>query len=100
MTEDTDMTDDDTPETLGEMSHTNPITGEVFGSTQTYSRGKTVAADGGEANAVSRPSSESSDGGEANAVPDETETLGDVSHTPPGDSDGAQRAYDRGVNDE
>ena len=86
------MTDDnDTPETLGEMSHTNPITGEVFGSTQTYSRGTTIAADGGEANSF--------DGGSA-AVPDETETLGDVSHTPPGDSEGAQRAYDRGVNDE
>lgn len=85
MTDDTDMTDDnDTSETLGEMSHTNPITGEVFGSTQTYSRGQTIAADGGA----------------ANAAPDETETLGDVSHTPPGDSDGAQRAYDRGVNDE
>jgi hypothetical protein len=81
MTDDTDMTDDnDTPETLGEMSHTNPITGEVFGSTQTYSRGQTIAADGGA----------------ANAAPDE-ETLGDVSHTPPGESDSAQRAYDRGV---
>jgi hypothetical protein len=82
MIEDTDMTDDN--DTLGEMSHTNPITGEVFGSTQTYSRGQTIAADGGA----------------AEAVPEKTETLGDVSHTPPGDSDGAQRAYDRGVNDE
>jgi hypothetical protein len=87
-----DMTDN----TLAEMSHTNPYTGRVFGDTQTYSRGRTVAADGGEANVVSRPSSDESDGGEADSAP-EAETLEDVSHTPPGENDGAQRAYDRGA---
>ena len=53
---------------LGDVSHTNPYTGTVFGDTQTYSRGRTVAADGGEANGESRPSSEAeaSEGGEAN----------------------------------
>ena len=52
---------------LGDVSHTNPYTGTVFGDTQTYSRGRTVAADGGEANSESRASSEAgaSDGGEA-----------------------------------
>jgi hypothetical protein len=72
--------EDMTENTLGEMSHTNPYTGQVFGDTQTYSRGRTIAADGGEADSAP-----------------EAETLGDVSHTPPGENDGAQRAYDRGV---
>ena len=79
MTENTEPTTDGA-ETLGEMSHTNPYTGRVFGDTQTYSRGKTVAADGGTADAA------------------DAETLADVRHTPPEGSEGAQRAYDRGTN--
>ena len=112
---------------LGDVSHTNPYTGTVFGDTQTYSRGRTVAADGGEAskasrassdgqsdggeaNSESRPSSEAgaSDGGEANAAEADDgnerdadeETMEDVAHEPPGDADGAQAAYDRGAADE
>ena len=103
---------------LGDVSHTNPYTGTVFGDTQTYSRGRTVAADGGEANSESRPSSEAeaSDGGEANSESrpsseagasdggDERdadeEVMKDVAHEPPGDADGAQAAYDRGAGDE
>ena len=85
------MTDDRTEpmtrdrQTLKEMSHTNPYTGAVFGQTQTYSRGKTVAADGGEADAAGDPA----DG----------ETLGDVDHTPADEVDGAQGSFDRGNED-
>jgi hypothetical protein len=71
--------DEDAPKTLGELSHTNPHTGTAFGATQTYDRGRTIAADGGEAGseptdgepatdggeAGSRSSSDASDGGEA-----------------------------------
>ncbi|MFO7927011.1 MAG: hypothetical protein ACQET5_08790 [Halobacteriota archaeon] len=71
------MTDDS--HTLGEISHTNPYTGQVFGSTQTYGRGKVVAADGGEAEAT-----------------DDENTLADVSHTTTDDTDGVQRTFDRG----
>ena len=103
---------------LGDVSHTNPYTGTVFGDTQTYSRGRTVAADGGEANGESRASSEvgASDGGEASGESrasseagasdggDERdvdeEVMKDVAHEPPGDADGAQAAYDRGAGDE
>ena len=76
MTEDTRRTTDrpttertDYRPELSDVSHTNPYTGTVFGDTQTYSRGRTVAADGGEASKASRPSSEAeaSDGGEANS---------------------------------
>jgi hypothetical protein len=106
------MTDDDTTrETLREMSHTNPYTNRSFGETQTYGRGTVVAADGGEANGVSRASSgerTESDGGDAAATPDEgddnpvtdggsPETLGEVDHTPPGETEGAHRAYERGL---
>ena len=116
---------DDRP-TLAETDHTNPYTGEVFGTTQMYNRGRTVAADGGEANGESRASSEAkaSDGGERNADPrtngtetrtgtgttahdgdeeeetDNVATMADVAHEPPGDADGAQAAYDRGARDE
>ena len=105
MTEDTrrttnrPTTDADYRPELGDVSHTNPYTGTVFGDTQTYSRGRTVAADGGEANSESRASSEAgaSDGGERDA---DEEVMKDVAHEPPGDADGAQAAYDRGAGDE
>ena len=137
---DTDRRGIDDRPTLAETDHTNPYTDEVFGATQMYSRGRTVAADGGEpnderrssselwsdgdeANSESRASSELwSDGGERGADPrangietgtaahDEEEeeeeetadvaTMADVAHEPPGDADGAQAAYDRGVRDE
>ena len=74
--------------TLGEMTHTNPYTGRVFGATQTYTRGKTVAADGGEADAAEDIDSED----------DDSETLADVAHTSSDDveTDGPQRTFDRG----
>mgnify|MGYP000356047205 CR=1 FL=1 len=73
------MTDD--RRSLGEMDHTNPYTDRAFGATQTYSRGKTVAADGGEADRASD---------------DDAETLDDIEHTSPEDGDGPQRTFDRG----
>ncbi|MDR9381346.1 MAG: hypothetical protein RI560_06705 [Natronomonas sp.] len=71
------MTDDS--QTLEEISHTNPYTGQVFGETQTYGRGKVVAADGGKADSS-----------------DESETLADVPHTTAEGTDGVQRTFDRG----
>ena len=102
---------------LGDVSHTNPYTGRVFGDTQTYNRGRIVAADGGEASSESRASSEAeaSDGSEANGESRASseagasdggerdvgeEVMKDVAHEPPGDADGAQAAYDRGAGDE
>jgi hypothetical protein len=73
--------------TLGEMSHTNPYTDEVFGATQTYGRGRLVAADGG-ADPEHEPGADAEDGTE--------ETLKHVDHTPPGESDGAAPVYERG----
>jgi len=73
-----------TPETLADVSHTNPYTGRVFGETQAYGRGRTVAADGGEADASDL---DGTDG----------ETLGDVSHTSERTAtDATQRSFDRG----
>ena len=87
------MTDDDTArETLREMSHTNPHTNRSFGETQTYGRGTVVAADGGRADAV--PDDESDDHPVTNGG--SPETLGEVDHTPPGETEGANRAYERG----
>ena len=46
------MTEDARPPTkptLGDINHTNPYTNRTFGDTQTYDRGRLVAADGGRA---------------------------------------------------
>ncbi|WP_254531259.1 hypothetical protein [Natrinema gelatinilyticum] len=78
---------DDTPnETMADVSHTNPYTGEVAG--QLFSRGPTVAADGG------MPETE------ADAVEGSTDaklTMRDVDHTPPNSADDANRVFERGT---
>ena len=90
---------------LGDVSHTNPYTGTVFGDTQTYSRGRTVAADGGEANSESRPSSEAgaSDSRERNVTDDAEATDGSEASgesrpsSEAGASDGGERDVDEEV---
>lgn len=67
---------------LGDISHTNPFTDRAFGETQTYDRGKTVVADGGE----SESTTESKEG----------KTLEDIDHSAPDNEDGSQRTFDRG----
>jgi len=94
--QDTERTDEEYRPTLGEMSHTDPYADDAFGATQTYRRGRFVAADGGR-----DPDRESDGDGDAEAEaeteerPDE-DTLQDVDHTPPEDSDGAAPVYERG----
>jgi hypothetical protein len=78
-------TETDRP-TLGDASHTNPFTGEAFGETQTYDRGKTVAADGGTAN--STPTQSKPD--------DAAHQLRDIDHTPPPGAESANDIYARG----
>ncbi|PCR91530.1 hypothetical protein [Natrinema ejinorense] len=83
---------DDTTETMGDVSHTNPYTGRTAG--QLFSRGPTVAADGGEPDPAA-------------AEPDETDgadertgrktKMRDVDHTPPNSADDANRVFERGV---
>ena len=90
---------------LGDVSHTNPYTGTVFGDTQTYSRGRTIAADGGEANGESRPSAEAgaSDGRERNVTDDAEATDGSEANgesrpsSEAGASDGGERDADEEV---
>jgi hypothetical protein len=105
------MTDDDTTDdrtgtdrsTLGDMTHTNPHTGEAFGATQTYDRGRTIAADGGsdperEAEAEAAEDAEPDDvtaSAEEPTAP-EGDQLRDVDHTAPGDAEGANQVYERG----
>ena len=90
---DTDRRGTDDRPTLAETDHTNPHTGEVFGATQMYNRGRTIAADGGEANDGSRASSEPrSDGGEANGESRASSEL----RSDGGDADEEQLATDGG----
>jgi hypothetical protein len=74
------MTDRDT---MKDVSHTHPETGETFG--HVYRRGPAVA-DGGET-----PTDESTE-----ATPEET--MADVAHTPP-HGDGANEVWKRGDGD-
>jgi hypothetical protein len=102
-----ERTDDATEEyrpTLGELSHTNPYTDDAFGETQTYGRGRVVAADGGrdpEREREPEPEVETETEAEAEAEAEAEEgpdgaTLQDVDHTPPDDGDGAAPVYERG----
>jgi hypothetical protein len=77
------MTDD-----MKDISHTNPYTGESFGEqVQVFDRGTTVAADGGEPGAD----------GPTDTTRTDAQTMKDVDHTPPNESDGVNRVYERGT---
>jgi hypothetical protein len=78
---------------LGDVSHTNPYTGESFGETTTYRRGPVVAADGGRD--PEREGTESESESEADPEEDSAETLQDIDHEPP-DGEGTQATYERG----
>ncbi|MCU4753183.1 hypothetical protein OB919_14555 [Halobacteria archaeon AArc-curdl1] len=73
-------------DTLGTISHSNPLTGETAG--HLFNRGPIVVADGGKANAVEK-STTADDGTDA-------ETMEEVSHTPPRDADDANGVFERG----
>ncbi|MFB6118971.1 hypothetical protein [Halosegnis sp.] len=85
---------------LADIDHTNPHTDAPFGETQTYARGRTVAADGGaqpdeptgdgDSDAATEPEADvSTDGGDA-----EPDTLADIDHTPRRGAPSANAAYD------
>lgn len=104
--------------TMGDVSHTNPHTGESFGDTVTFRRGTTVVVDGGTAGAVPEPDDEddeddadgtdgqdaTGEGAEAERADVEAETviltsggtMGDVSHEPPHDAPDPNAVYMRG----
>jgi hypothetical protein len=70
---------------MGDIDHTNPYTGESFGErVQVFDRGTTIAADGGH-------DEDATDEGT------DEETMKDVDHEPPNESDGANRVYERGT---
>jgi hypothetical protein len=82
---DTDPRSRTDAQTLADVSHTNPHTGRTFGGNFTFARGGAVAADGGNPDDVPED--------------DEEETLKDVEHTPPNESDDANRVFERGEED-
>ncbi|OAQ54725.1 hypothetical protein HTG_03950 [Natrinema mahii] len=83
------MTANDNTDTIAEISHTNPYTGETAG--RLFSRGPIVATDGGTPDAT-----EPTDADEADERTDANETMRDVDHTPPGDAADANRVFERG----
>lgn len=72
-------TDDDRP-AMRDVSHTNPHTGESFGESQVFQRGRVVVVDGGE----------------ADAGPEDDETMADVDHTPREGAPDPNRVHERG----
>lgn len=81
--------------TLGDVDHTHPTTGRSFGGTFTFARGGVIAADGGRPDVVPENGDED-DGAEAADEDDEPQTLKDVEHTPPNESEDANRVFERG----
>jgi hypothetical protein len=87
----TNTVDESAPNaTMGEFTHSNPYTGEVFGEDMAFERGPDVAADGGRAGAE----------GEAGADEADEQTMSDVDHEHPhDDADEANRVFARGQGD-
>ncbi|OLZ40147.1 hypothetical protein A6E15_03760 [Natrinema saccharevitans] len=84
------MTANDNTDTMAEISHTNPYTGETAG--RLFSRGPIVAADGGTPDAT-----EPDDADETDERADTKGTMRDVDHTPPKEADDANRVFERGT---
>ena len=76
------MSEDEANRTMADVNHTNPYTGETFGTG--FRRGPTIAADGGE------KEGEDPDGRDADA------SMQSVDHTPP-PGEGANRVWKRGT---
>ncbi|WP_394353843.1 hypothetical protein [Halolamina sp. CBA1230] len=77
-----------TARTMGDVSHTNPMTGETFGDSQVFQRGTVAIVDGGEAKAAD------------DRDDSDEEAMKDVDHTPREDAPEANEAYVRGVDRE
>lgn len=69
------------------VSHTNPWTGDPFGESQMFTRGRVIVADGGDA--------EAEQAGQA-AEPDDKARVRDVDHTPRENAPDASTVYERG----
>ena len=78
---------DDTTETMADVSHTNPYTGETAG--RLFSRGPTVAADGGQPAGRRESATRGTDSEIATR-------MADVDHTPPHDGSDVTRVFERG----
>lgn len=74
---------------MGSMSHTNPVTGESFGKSQVFTRGRTIVADGGEAGTAE-------DDDEQAADDEDVARLRDVDHTPREGAPDTSAVYERG----
>jgi hypothetical protein len=92
-------------QTLKHVSHTHPDTDRTFGGNFTFARAGAIVADGGRPDVVPEDGSEPADdeepAGEDDEEPageddEEPATLADVEHTPPGDSEDANRVFERG----
>ncbi|WP_306052597.1 hypothetical protein [Natronococcus wangiae] len=86
-------------QSMGDVSHTNPYTGETAG--RLFNRGSTIVADGGRP----RSSDQASDGHRSSdrqpAATDPVDrsgnrTMEDVSHTPPDGAEDANEVFERG----
>jgi|AntRauTorcE11898_2_1112593.scaffolds.fasta_scaffold22121_2 hypothetical protein len=81
-----------TQRTMGEVTHTNPKTGETFGDSRVFERGKVAIVDGGTAKAADE--AEATDGDETEDG--EEEAMGDIDHTPRENAPSTKAVYTRG----
>ncbi|TYT60392.1 hypothetical protein [Natrialba swarupiae] len=82
-------------ETMADISHTNPHTGETAG--RLFTRGPVVATDGGERSpSESRSDGDRSKATDAGSDEQRERTMASVDHTPPHDAETANRVFERG----
>ncbi|SEW10841.1 hypothetical protein [Natrinema salifodinae] len=92
------MTENDTTDTMADVSHTNPSTGETAG--RLFNRGPIVAADGGKPAATESDEADETDEADGSTGTETDATMRDVDHTPPHRADDANRVFERGVDHE
>ena len=97
-TTDTDRDDpaeENPTQTMGGVSHTNPETGESFGDSQVYTRGRVAIVDGGTAESEAEREPEEAES-EAATREDGEEPMGEIDHTPREGAPDASEVYERG----
>lgn len=77
-------------QTMGGVSHTNPETGESFGDSQVYTRGRVAIVDGGRAEAENQSEEDKE------AHENDEEPMGEIDHTPREGAPDTSEVYERG----
>lgn len=82
--------------TIGSVNHTNPKTGESFGDSQVYERGRIAVVDGGKAGSPEGGDYDEADPDRKADADNEGKSMADIDHTPREGAPDANEVYVRG----